>query len=195
VKLAIWAGLFLLAVAAGAWVASRTDPFPPGVEDPGARTVQSPSPEPQARFARWLIAGRANTEHEMFVGGTCSTDWTLRLRPRVSESGQVQGSGRATLIRDAICDQPNAQVQTRVLVLDLEGMLAGNRMQLRARPSRKVPLVSSDLGGLVATIDKIKFVFPYRAGVRLERDVRRTDQNRGDYVAEYTLRLRPAAQP
>jgi hypothetical protein len=36
-KVLIWIVVFAAFAAAGAYAASRTDPFPPGVEDPGAR--------------------------------------------------------------------------------------------------------------------------------------------------------------
>lgn len=37
VKVVVWILVLLVCAGAGAFVASRTDPFPPGVEDPGAR--------------------------------------------------------------------------------------------------------------------------------------------------------------
>jgi hypothetical protein len=40
-KVAAWAAVFLTCAGIGAFVAAQTDPFPPGVDDPGLRPTPS----------------------------------------------------------------------------------------------------------------------------------------------------------
>ena len=45
VKILLWIGAFLACAGVGAYVAAHTDPFPPGVDDPGAHAAGPVSTE------------------------------------------------------------------------------------------------------------------------------------------------------
>ena len=61
-KVVLWMLAFAAAVGAGAFVASRSNPFPPGVEDPGARpTVAPKSPSPTANV--WKLSMDISSHH------------------------------------------------------------------------------------------------------------------------------------
>jgi hypothetical protein len=162
VKVLIWVVVFSSAAGAGAYVAAHTDPFPPGVEDPGARTTKaSPTPtstspsEPKGP-ASWSGTMASQTYHQFHVGGRCTTRWASRLSFTIDESGQVTGDGQAQLQGDADCDFPTAQVQTKSISLRVSGEVHDGRfVVLRLAEAGRDPVGSHDLGGLVGTLKAI----------------------------------------
>jgi hypothetical protein len=197
-KVVIWAVVFAACAAAGAWVASRTDPFPPGVEDPGARPVatdatDAPTAEPEVL---WVGQFTAKTEHRLRVGGSCASDWRGKYRMRLDPDGSVEeGSGIAILEPGSDrCDFEQVQTQARSVELAVEGTWErrGQRLwlSLRFREGGVDPPGSLDLGGLLATIEIVRpvigpvFDAPFdELGDR--RAVRVTDGNRGAYLATF----------
>ena len=72
-KIVVWVGVFAVCAGAGAFVAAHTNPFPPGVEDPGARSTTPPSTSPSPASERWSLAMTSATRHELHVGGASAT--------------------------------------------------------------------------------------------------------------------------
>jgi hypothetical protein len=163
VKVLIWVVVFSGAAGAGAYVASHTDPFPPGVEDPGARPTKasptrtpSPSSEPPGP-ASWSGTMASQTYHQFHVGGRCTTRWATRLSFTIDEDGRVTGNGEAELQGDAACDFPVAQVQTKSISVRVTGAVHDGRfVMLRFTEAGRDPVGSHDLGGLVGTLKAIR---------------------------------------
>jgi hypothetical protein len=171
----------------GAFIASRTDPFPPGVEDPGARlTGPSPSETPSVS---WVGDGRIRSIHRLFVGGSCRTSWRVRLSVETTD-GALRGSGVATLRGRARCDFPTAQLQMRRLRFSVIGGDQGSSLRLRFSERSRRPTASIDLGGLAPLLARIRLELDIeddRAVGTLERTA--PDGDRGEHSAQGRLVL------
>jgi hypothetical protein len=153
VKVVIWAVVFVVCAGAGAYVAAHTNPFPPGVEDPGARpasSTTSPTPPPQ----RWNLVMGNSTRHELHVGGSCRSGWRTTGVIRIAPDGSVTGQAEARLLRWG-CDFPVAQIQTRSVALEVSGSL-GARLVVRFSAGGSRPTGSQDLGGFVPTLPELR---------------------------------------
>jgi hypothetical protein len=151
VKVAVWIGVFAVCAGAGAYVAAHTNPFPPGVEDPGARSP-SPTTAAPAVALRWSGTMRSRTEHVFHVGGSCVTRWRTRLSFSV-HGAAIHGTGVAKLAGEVRCDFPEVQVQTVALQLQVSGVMRGDAATLGfAIVGEPDPRGSTDLGGLTATL-------------------------------------------
>lgn len=196
-KVVIWGVVFALCAAAGAWLASRTDPFPPGVEDPGARpTAQPPDAARDAGSPLWTGAFWATTEHRLHVGGTCRSDWQGTYRIRLLTDGSIEGIGGVATLDpgSARCDFDQGQLQADSVELSVGGTWEqkGRRVLLhtRFRAGKLDPSGSLDVGGFLATIEIVRPVIqpvfePDSYGDA--RVVRLPDGNQGRYTAEYDL--------
>jgi hypothetical protein len=155
-KILIWALVFAACAGVGAYVAAHTDPFPPGVADPGARPFSSPSsttsPSPKPAPRRWQLGGDAKTLHWHNVGGFCYSAWDVQASMDEGDvPGLVVGDGLATLAKDARCQFPTAVVQTETLRFRVRGTVSPSgslflRFRFIGSPD---PRGSSDLGGFV----------------------------------------------
>jgi hypothetical protein len=192
-RIAIWVAVFAACAGVGAFIASRTNPFPPGVQDPGARSftpsvTTTPTPTVPAGVL-WTGHMSADTSHHLFVGGTCSTAWGLQLDFHVNYLGQVRGTGVARLRGHLRCDFPTAQVQARVLHLRVTGTHAHKQIALRFAVRGRVPVGSDDYGGLIRTLP----AFPpltVRAGTLSGPvHVEVPDGDQGSYVGDYRSAL------
>jgi hypothetical protein len=192
-RIVAWIAAFAACAGVGAFIASRTDPFPPGVEDPGARPAPSASvtrsPVPPGA-ERWWGTVRAHTFHDLFVGGRCRTDWVIPLTFSVDEDGVISGTGTATLQGGLECDFSTAQIQAEEIDLVVGGHQRDGLLDLSLEPQVFVPEGSSDYGGLVATLPKLP-------SVRLDDptaperyvQVRVPDGGQGTYVGAYLTGL------
>jgi len=161
VRVLLW-GLILLACAgAGAFLASRSNPFPPEV--PPEQPTPTPTPASEGP-ARWLVSMTSRTTRTLRVGGACSSDWRMRARIRVSLEGVVVGSGRARLQPGARCDFETAQVQARAVGIRIVGERIGDRLRLRFEVGDVAPPGAQDLGGFVETLPEMRFTLAERAG-------------------------------
>ena len=89
-KAIVWVGILLGCAAVGAFIASRSNPFPPGVPDPGAVPSETPTPRPPAGGHRVdarddepihpHVPGR-RLVHERLADGA-RPDPRQRIRPR-----------------------------------------------------------------------------------------------------------------
>lgn len=192
-RIAIWVAVFAACAGLGAFIASRTNPFPPGVQDPGARsftpsvtTTPTPTVPPGVL---WTGHMQADTSHDLFVGGTCSTAWRIDLDFRVDYLGHVRGTGVARLQGHLRCDFPTAQVQSRTLHLRVTGRHADKRIALKLAVHGRVPAGSDDYGGLIRTLPAFP-PLPVRSGTLsgpVHLDV--PDGDQGTYVADYQVAL------
>jgi hypothetical protein len=192
VKVVVWVAVFAACAGAGAFLASRTNPFPPGVADPGARPTDGPG-VPAERV--WHGVGSIRTRHELFVGGSCRTDWRIRITASATD-GDLDGQGVARLVGEARCDVPNAQRQSRTISLTVEGRLRGDRMTIRLSEVDRAPEGSIDLGGLSATLDRTVIRMIVRDAVPVtegEWSVSVPDTDRGSYEADGTIELSAVA--
>jgi hypothetical protein len=151
VKVVIWSVVFIVCAGAGAYVAAHTNPFPPGVEDPGARTSPPPT---GVSSERWRLAMFSQTRHDLHVGGSCQSAWRTTGTMTIQPDGHVSGAAHARL-RSWHCDFPVAQVQTRFVRMDVKGTRSGDRLFLDFRIDSSSPIGSQDLGGFTATVQDL----------------------------------------
>lgn len=187
IRIAAWIAVFAACAGVGALIASRTDPFPPGVEDPGSRQPLSrPTSVPSPAETGYVATVSAATRHELYVGGSCATDWRIRLRFVLDDAAAVMGDGVAQLRGKLRCDFATAQAQARRIPLIVRGHLRGGLIELRVRATVMLPLGSNDYGGLVKTLGRFPDV-QLRGGGKAS--VRISDGDQGVYVATYQVRV------
>lgn len=189
-KALFWAWILLACAGIGAFIASRSNPFPPGVRDTGAQPSQShtPSPTPE-EVTPWVLTMASRTIHRYRVGGSCTSDWRMKARIRVSEDGRVVGRGAARLRPGAGCDFPSAQVQTTRVDVRIVGRRDGGALDLRFRDRRVEPAGSQDLGGFIETLRRIRFLLPERTGANVSERARVEDLDGEIHAAVTEIRL------
>jgi hypothetical protein len=189
VKVVLVIGAFIGAFALGAYVASRTTPFPPEV-DPGARPTPSKTLAPPAGAQGWTLRLVSRSEHQLHSGGSCWSDWTGRDPLIIGPDGQASSTLVAQLSGDAGCDFSQVQDQTQAVVLRVSGRMRGEVLHLTFTPDSVDPAGSQDLGGFVATL-------PFEASIQVPDQgtgtarvrTRADDGNDGAYRADIGLRL------
>jgi hypothetical protein len=187
-KAFLWTGILLLCAGVGAFIASRTNPFPPGVRDPVAPPSESPSPS-TADLVRWSLTMSSRTTHTYHVGGSCTSDWRLEGEIELTESGHVDGRGVAQLQPGAKCDFPSAQVQARRVVVAIVGIRDGDELGLWFQDAGRKPVGSQDLGGFLKTLTTLRFSIPERAGAAASKPKRIKDPEGEVYASVTTIRL------
>jgi hypothetical protein len=187
-KVLMWAGILLLCAGVGAFVASRSNPFPPGVPDPGAVPSGSPSATPVEVEVRSLrLVSR--TSHTYHVGGSCTSDWEMDTAVRIAPSGRVRGRGVASVRPGNACDFPSAQVQARRVVLRIVGRRDGRRLSFRFVTGAVLPPGSQDLGGFLETVETLRFSLPDRTA-RETKSKQITTSNGDVFASTTSVRLR-----
>jgi hypothetical protein len=187
VKMAVWVGVFIVCAGVGAFVASRTDPFPPGVEDPGIR--RSPSVDPAV--VAWAFEVDSTTRHDLHVGGSCRSAWVVRADLTELPDGLVNGEGEAELRGDASCDVPNAQVQATSIAMFVSGTRRGTTIRLTLEERGREPAGSRDVGGFTNTLSEMRFVFEGLGRRATDHVVvERGDGTLGTYVSDSDALIR-----
>lgn len=153
--------LVLLAMVAafvlGAFLASRSELFPPQVrgEEPTLSGGSTPTPAAEAERWRGSIAG---TTSQSYSAGPCRTRWRAPIELVVRPDGAVEGEGRARLRGRPRCPFPTSQPQITAYELVLAGLLrAGERFELSVRRVRATDGLF-DYGGFAAAIADPGFV-------------------------------------
>jgi hypothetical protein len=150
-KIVLWTGAFLAAAGMGAYLAAHTDPFPPGVEDPGERPSPTATPTPDA--TRWGGTLEADTVHELLAGHSCSTSWHASFSFAVGPTDRVLGRGVARLNGRLQCGFPVAQVQAKRVAFSVRGRTVQDALLLRfVDPQIRAPAGAGDFAGFVATV-------------------------------------------
>jgi hypothetical protein len=190
-KVLVWIAVFAACAGAGAVMASRSDPFPPGVPDPGARVSTSPSRTPPPAVV-WTLDMVSGTRHRLHVGGSCVSDWAISGSVTIQPNGRSAGDAIARLRRPATCDFPQSQVQTRKIQLVVTGKLVGGSLRLSFSEAGRVPEGSQDLGGFTNTLSLIRPVFRLPNGtnrVRATVKATRPDGDLGLYSSDSACKL------
>jgi hypothetical protein len=175
-RVLMWLVVLVACAGVGASIASRTDPFPPGVEDPGdLEAGSSPSATPRA-----IWSGRAvvRSVHRLYVGGACHTNWRVRF----SLEG-TDGDGTARLIGEPRCDFPTAQLQAERLRFRVTSEEVRSGLRLRFSELASDSAGTIDLGGLLPLLERTGVelrVSDGKAVGRLERTT--SDGERGEYA-------------
>jgi hypothetical protein len=159
-KIVLWVLAFVVAAGLGAFAASRSNPFPPGVEDPGARPVgtspsATPPPSSPAGSQGWSLRMVSKTRHRLHEGGTCTSNWVTTGGLATVSQGEIEGDAVAELVPPSGCAFSQAQVQTDTVTLRVVGELDGGRIRLSFRETGRSPTGSQDLGGFIATLPRI----------------------------------------
>lgn len=180
-RVVVLAGL-VVCFAAGAIVASRTDPFPPGVEDPGSRPSATVTDAPTVA-TRWVFTLASATRHDLHVGGSCATSWRLRTTLAEAEGGTFAGDGDAES-SEATCTTPTAQIQADSIRLLVSGSQVGPVVRIVVREAGRDPEGARDLGGFANTLPEMGFVFQGMGerGRAVDR-VTLSDGNLGTYAS------------
>jgi hypothetical protein len=189
-----WTAALAVAAGAGAFAAAHTDPFPPGVSDPGERPSPTTSVAPEPEPRRWQMSARVRSEHRLHVGGACRSDWDVQVLLEEDAGGRVQGTALATVRGDPGCDFATAAVQTQAIGVPVSGSVAFGGGQLRLRfgePVDEDPTGSTDLGGFVELVDGFRAVAV--PGNVTTVGTRRPDGNDGVFSMTWRIQLRCTA--
>ncbi|MGH2539121.1 MAG: hypothetical protein ACRDGK_01210 [Actinomycetota bacterium] len=193
-KVLAWTLVFAACAAVGAVVAANTNPFPPGVEDPGARLGGSGGPDPTEgpEGGSWLVRIDTRTFHDLFVGGRCAASWRIDVGIAVAE-GSIDSAGAATIKGELRCDEPTAQVQAERLDLRAVGVYRGGQLRFHLEETARSPAGSQELSGFVETIPTLRLRMPARDGATASFDVDHPDGGQGTLSAVGTVVLTAAA--
>jgi hypothetical protein len=187
-KTLLWAGILLACSGVGAFIASRSNPFPPGVAGGGTSSPSS-SPTQGPDLQRWTLVLRSQTSHTYRVGGACISHWRLRAPIRVLSSGRVTGAGTARLQPGAHCDFETAQEQARGIRLRILGRRVGSVLRLRFEDHGAQPVGSQDLGAFVEFLPRLRVAIQEQASAQVARRKEFTDANGDVFVMSSALRL------
>jgi hypothetical protein len=150
VRILLWFCAFGGALAVGAFIGAHSNPFGPEVESsntlPPASTTTTPS------LLRWRGAIKSVTSHDLYVGGSCHTDWTTRIAFTVDAAGSVTGDGVASRVGDLMCDFDNPQINTESYTVKVSGVYADGALTLRLTSTASSPTGASDYGGFEQTL-------------------------------------------
>jgi hypothetical protein len=188
VRVLLWAVILLACAGVGAFIGSRSNPFPPGVPDPGAQPSEGPSPSPP-ELDEWPITMVSRTTHTFRVGGSCTSAWRVKGTLRISVADRITGRGVARLQRGAGCDFPSAQVQAERILVEFLGRRDGEDLDLRFRDVGRMPAGSQDLGAFVKTLETLRVAIVERAGSEVRKQTRIEDPEDEIYRSATTIRL------
>jgi hypothetical protein len=184
----MWVAILFVCAGVGAFIASRSNPFPPSVSDPGVLPSESPSPS-KPELASWSLTMLSQTTRTYRVGGSCTSDWRMRGQIRLTESGHVHGRGVAELLLGARCDFPSAQVQAQSVVVRIVGRRDGDKIDLRFQELGREPVGSQDLGGFLKTLTTLRLSIPERAGAEVRKSKRIEDPEGEIHASVTRIRL------
>jgi hypothetical protein len=156
-------------------------------------TSSMTSPKPERRSQHWLGTIASTSEHRLYVGGTCVSDWRTRLVFTVTPTGRVTGSGSATLAsKGDPCPFPVATRQIRGFGLRVTGTMRGGRLQIRLTETGSTPSAGADdLGGFRwTTLSTVLTVRTRAASAAARIELHAPDQDRGDFGSVNVVRLR-----
>lgn len=193
-KTILWIAVFGACFGVGAYVAAHTDPFPPGVDDPGARRDPDDSPTDPVGGAGWVVQIEMRTHHDLYVGGRCAANWRVEVTLDEVADPALSGTGAAVLKGELRCDESTAQIQADRIELEAVGTLRGDEVRFRLADIARSPVGAQDLSGLVKTLPTLRFRLPQHDGATASFDITVPDGDRGTYGAVGdVLLLAPAA--
>ncbi len=184
-KIVAWTVVFAVCAGVGAIVAANTNPFPPGVDDPGARsgaTSTSATADPPEPDGTWLVRIDTRTFHDLLVGGRCAANWRIDIGFAVAD-GPIDSAGAATLKSPLRCDEPSAQVQAERIDLRAVGVLRDGELRFRLAETGRSPAGSQELSGFLETIPTVRLTIAARNGATAAFAVERPDGRQGTFGA------------
>ncbi|HEX4941561.1 MAG TPA: hypothetical protein VFW51_03425 [Actinomycetota bacterium] len=187
-RVLLWGVILLACAGVGAFVGSRSNPFPPGVPDPGAQPSDGPNPS-TPELDEWPITMVSRTTHTFHVGGACTSAWRVKGTLRISVADRITGRGVARLQPGAGCDFPSAQLQAERIVVEFLGRRDGNELDLRFRDVGRIPAGSQDLGAFVKTLETLRVAIAERPGSEVRKQARIEDPEDEIYRSATTVRL------
>jgi hypothetical protein len=190
-KIVVWVVVFAACGGLGAFVASRSNPFPPGVEDPGAHATTPPTSAAPAPTS-WALTMRIDTQHTLHEGGACRSDWNVSGTIEIQPNGKTSGAADAKLASPAACDFSQSQVQAEAIRIVVSGDRTGGVLRLSFAEAGRTPVGSSDLGGLTNTLRFIRPAVKLPPGARsghARTKVTRSDGDLGSYNSTTLLRV------
>ncbi|MEA2556646.1 MAG: hypothetical protein QOG88_184 [Actinomycetota bacterium] len=183
-KIVGWVAAFSACFAVGAVIAAHSDPFPPGVTDPGATaTATTGSPSPVGSTLIGTV--HVQTVHNLYVGGACRTNWKGSLELQEDAEGSVTGTGTFDLLGSLHCDFAVIQAQTKTINVGVTGSVSGKRVTLSLTEAGRDPKGTNDFGGLAHTLRFLKLSVPL--GDLQQVHASRSDLDRGTYTATGTF--------
>jgi len=196
-RFAIWTAVFLGAAGVGAYMAARSELFPPEVQAaPGSGTPAPSTRTPVPRDPRWSGTIRSDSAHELYVGGRCTTDWVTEITFDALDNGRIVGRGTARMQGERRCTFPNAQINAERIEVSVEGTWNDAGFRIRLQDGDRSPRGAADYGGFAPT------VFDDRPGAEMDvllrsdraasatvRMERVDDQGRGRYVSTNRVSL------
>ncbi len=185
VKIVVWTVVFAMCAGVGAVVAANTNPFPPGVDDPGERPGTASTPatvDPPVPTGTWLVRIDIRTYHDLLVGGRCAANWRIDIGFAVAD-GPIDSAGTATLKSQLRCDEPTAQVQAERIDLRAVGMLRDGELSFRLEEMGRSPAGSQELSGFLETIPTRRLTIAARDGAAAAFDIERPDGGQGTFGA------------
>ncbi|HVF07361.1 MAG TPA: hypothetical protein VNC60_02195 [Actinomycetota bacterium] len=194
-RVVVWMVVFAACAAVGAVVAANTNPFPPGVEDPGARSDPAPSATPAdepAAVGAWLVRIDARTYHDLLVGGRCAANWRV-VAGVTADEGPIDSAASATLEGELRCDEPTAQVQAEGIELRATGGLRNGELRFRLEETSRSPAGAQELSGFLETISRVLFEIAARDGATSSIDRELPDGGGGVFGIRVTATVSAAA--
>lgn len=188
VRVLLWGVILLACAGVGAFIGSRSNPFPPGVPDPGAQPSDGPSPSPP-ELDEWPITMVSRTTHTFRVGGSCTSAWRVKGTLRISVTDRITGRGVARLQRGSGCDFPSAQVQAEQVLVEFLGRREGDELDLRFQEVGRMPAGSQDLGAFVKTLETLRVAILEQPGSEVRKQTRIEDPEDEIYRSATTIRL------
>jgi hypothetical protein len=152
-RVAVWVGVFVVAIGAGAFVASRSDPFPPDVDGKSA----TPGASPTLTTDHWMLRTTTRSAHILHVGGTCRGLWIMNAPLVATPDGTVAGTATAKLAGRVTCPFATSQVEALRIPVDIAGHIGSGAMVLVFRAdSGTQPAGSTDLAGYAPALSVIR---------------------------------------
>jgi hypothetical protein len=190
---------FVFSAGIGAYIAAHAK-FDQGAVGGGSMTIPPTSPTAQA--ARWNVALSSASEHQLFVGGRCTTRWSGSITLLVEPSGSFTGAGDVGLQGKLACDfQVPSKSQVRKIDLKATGTLGEFGLKIRLTQTGSTPAQANDLGGFQQTlltggarsVLNLKLSGAGSGALRATAKVRRDDGDRGAYLSTDRFLLRCVA--
>lgn len=158
-----------------------------GPSGPTPSTSTGPATPPT-----WTGTIVTRSDHRLYVGGTCSSDWKTTLSFTV-QGDAASGTGMALLAsRGSPCPFPVAQIQIRRFELAVTGELRAGLLELRFNDVRHTPSAGADdLGGFRSTtLSRLLRVKVDGDVVRDRITLRAPDGERGGFTSVNVIRIR-----
>ena len=166
----MWAGILLACAAVGAFIASRSNLFPPGVRDTGPVPGVSPSPSPAGpELVRWQLDD-VQPDHAHLPGRRVLLEQLARARADPADGVRPRrGRVIARLRPGATCDFPSAQIQARRVVVLIVGRRDAGELDLRFREGDRRPVGIAGPGRLPQDADHAPVLDPRTSRRRSEQ--------------------------